>query len=53
MHWMPLVLAEVEKEQPGFRFYGSDVVCPLIEQHKTTFANRTNWEFGCLDYGAA
>lgn len=52
MHWMPLALAEVEKEKPGFKFFGSDVVCPLITQHKASFSNRTNWAFDCIDYGA-
>ena len=45
MHWMPLVLEEVEKSQPGFRFMGTDVVCMLIDQHKQTFVNHTNWNF--------
>jgi hypothetical protein len=50
MLWMPLVLAEVEREQPGFRFHGSDVVCPLIANHTTTFAHKTNYAFSCIDY---
>jgi hypothetical protein len=45
MHWMPLVLEEAEKSQPGFRFVGTDVVCMLIDQHKQTFVNHTNWDF--------
>ena len=52
MHWMPLALAEIEKDAPGFRFFGSDVVCPLIERHRKNFtAAHPNWKFECLDYG--
>ena len=51
MLWMPLVLREIAKDVPSFRFYGSDVVCNLIEKHKVTFANESNWSFGCNDYG--
>jgi len=52
MHWMPLVLQQRQQEQPGFKFMGTDVVCNLIEQHKVTFANETNWQFQCVDYSA-
>lgn len=45
MHWMPLVLKEHEQKTPGFKFMGTDVVCSLIEKHKVTFANQTNWQF--------
>jgi hypothetical protein len=39
--------------QPGFRFHGTDVVCSLIEQHRTTFANVSgSWAFDCVDYAA-
>jgi hypothetical protein len=52
MLWMPLVLRAHAAATPGFKFYGSDVVCPLIERHRTTFANESSWQFGCNDYGA-
>ena len=45
MHWMPLVLGEREKARADFRFMGTDVVCMLIDQHKQTFSNHTNWDF--------
>lgn len=45
MHWMPLVLQEHEKKQKDFKFMGTDVVCSLIDQHKVTFVNHTNWQF--------
>jgi hypothetical protein len=45
MHWMPLVLEEAGKSQPGFKFMGTDVACMLIDQHKQTFVNHTNWGF--------
>lgn len=47
--WMPLVLAQLDQAEPGFRYYGSDVACHLIKRHQATYANRTNWQFGCLD----
>lgn len=50
MHWMPLVLQDVEKVQPGFKFMGTDVVCSLIDSHKSNFASHSNWQFDCLDY---
>lgn len=52
MLWMPSVLQEVEKDQPGFKFHGSDVVCSLIEKHQKTFVDKPNWSFSCIDYGA-
>ena len=51
MLWMPLVLREYQKEVPDFRFYGSDVVCSLIDQHKANYTMEANWQFGCNDYG--
>ncbi len=52
MHWMPLVLEEAGKSQPGLRFMGTDVVCMLIDRHKQSFANHTNWDFKvCLGKG--
>jgi hypothetical protein len=46
MHWMPLVLQELESTVPAFkRFHGTDVVCSLIERHKATFASHANWNF--------
>jgi hypothetical protein len=49
MLWMPLVLEEVEKAVPGFRFRGQDVSCTLIDGHVATFKSHTNWEFACSD----
>ncbi len=46
---MPLVLEEVEKAVPGFRFRGQDVSCTLIDGHVATFKSHTNWEFACSD----
>jgi hypothetical protein len=51
MLWMPLVLRAHQASTPGFKFYGSDVVCSLIERHKETFKNESGWSFGCNDYG--
>lgn len=45
MHWMPLVLRQVQAANKDFRFMGTDVVCSLITKHKSVFANETNWNF--------
>ena len=37
MHWMPLVLREVQDKDKEFRFMGTDVACSQIQQHKVTF----------------
>lgn len=50
MAWMPLVLRAVQARRPGFRFQGNDVVCGLIEKHRATFSNESNWRFDCVDY---
>jgi hypothetical protein len=52
MFWMPLALQEVEAQKPDFRFMGTDVVCSLIDKHKTNFINHTNWKFDCVDYAS-
>ena len=50
MHWMRLVLEEVALFKPDFKFAGTDVSCNVIEKHKKTFADKTNWSFACVDY---
>ncbi|GBF88666.1 hypothetical protein Rsub_01565 [Raphidocelis subcapitata] len=50
MLWMPLALREYQKQVPDFKFYGSDVVCSLIDGHKVKYASEANWQFGCHDY---
>ena len=50
MLWMPLVLAEVERRDPAFKFAGSDVVCNLTTTHSRPYAAKPNWSFACLDY---
>jgi hypothetical protein len=50
MLWMPTLLQEVEEKQTGFRFFGTDVACGLIDKHKQTFADNKNWGFECVDY---
>lgn len=51
MHWMPLVLEQLEAQNPsGFRFMGTDVVCSLVGRHKLAFVNHSNWQFQCIDY---
>lgn len=44
------MLEEAEIKNQGFSFMGTDVTCPLIDKHKTNFANHTNWKFDCIDY---
>ena len=43
MVWMPLVLEEVAKSKPGFRFLGLDIARPVVDALKTDFADRPNW----------
>lgn len=50
MHWMPTVLEEVRKQQPQFKFMGTDVVCNLIDKHMQTFKDQPNMKFQCVDY---
>lgn len=50
MLWMPLLLEKAEEHNPSFRFMGTDVVCTLMDQHRKTFINHTNWDFECIDY---
>jgi hypothetical protein len=45
MHWMPLVLREAKAHNKGFKFMGTDVVCSLIDKHRETFKNETDWKF--------
>lgn len=52
MAWMPQALEEIEAHSPGFMFAGSDVVCSLIERHRSNFTAKANWRFDCIDYGA-
>ncbi len=49
MAWMPLVLEQVERKQPGFRYLGLDIARPVIEANKVTFRNKTNWKFDVKD----
>jgi hypothetical protein len=42
MHWMPLVLRQVQDKDEEFKFMGTDVACSQIERHKVTFkVNKT------------
>lgn len=52
MHWMPLVLKEVQAANKGFRFMGTDVVCSLIDKHQQTFKDETNWNFQVSCFGS-
>jgi hypothetical protein len=45
MHWMPLVLKEVQQQQPDFKFMGTDVVCSLIDKHVQTYKDQPNMKF--------
>lgn len=51
MWWMPLVLADISRTKPDFRFMGTDVTCSLIDQHRKNFTiQQANWDFKCVDY---
>jgi hypothetical protein len=45
MHWMPLVLKEVQQQKPDFKFMGTDVVCSLIDKHMQTYKDQPNMKF--------
>jgi hypothetical protein len=45
IHWMPLVLKEVQQQKPDFKFMGTDVVCSLIDKHKQTYKDQPNMKF--------
>jgi hypothetical protein len=45
IHWMPLVLKEVQQQKPDFKFMGTDVVCSLIDKHKQTYKDQPNMNF--------
>lgn len=49
MAWMPLLLEQVEKQQPGFRYLGLDIARPVIEANKATFRDKPNWRFEAKD----
>lgn len=45
MHWMPLVLKEVQEKDKYFKFMGTDVVCSLMQRHQATFKNDKRFSF--------
>ncbi|PSC73524.1 glycosyl transferase [Micractinium conductrix] len=49
MVWMPLLLEEVEKEQPSFKYLGLDITASVVKKNKKTFATKKNWRFGAFD----
>lgn len=52
MAWMPLMLGEVERKKPHFRYLGLDIARSVIEANQEAFRNRTNWKFDVKDMTA-
>lgn len=53
MHWMPKVLRMLHSEDSPVKYHGTDIVSHVIEQHKQTFANETDWYFAQQDISTA
>ncbi|KAH3756393.1 hypothetical protein Pelo_11813 [Pelomyxa schiedti] len=51
MFWMPTFLNLMqEKHGIAIEYFGSDAVRGLIEDHRRTFSNHSNWHFAFLDF---
>ena len=49
MAWQPTMLAEIEAQQPGFRFGGLDIVRSVVEDHRARFGGKKTWSFAVHD----
>lgn len=52
MAWMPLVLDEVARSKPDFKYLGLDIARPVIDANKVTFRDKANWQFDVKDMTA-
>jgi hypothetical protein len=50
MAWIPLLLVNLTKENPKFRYYGVDVVESIVNISKKKYANYSNWQMNVLDF---
>ncbi|KAL4424079.1 hypothetical protein ABPG75_001380 [Micractinium tetrahymenae] len=52
MAWMPLLLEEVERTRPKFRYLGLDIAASVVAQNKRAFAAKAAWRFDSFDLSA-
>ena len=47
--WMPMVLEEIEKTRPYFRYCGYEIVPKLVDSCKQRYGSHKNWNFSLFD----